>query len=208
MLPISVLDRANMPPSAFDAQGKNGDVRYCTTGRQNTHVTDRREVLYPWHPWFGRLVYVHSVVDKPGDAVFRCNLTGLRSDRLLEVPIWMFDRTACASCRRSVSAHVSLEALKALAGLVFDAACFPLNKYGSPSCNDAASDSEQEIRRLAHAAQNDDDATRVVPGHTVRARDTDTALAKPSRQHAANADTADGTPDSRPRRRSGPGERS
>ena len=77
---------------------------------QNTHVTDRREVLYPWHPWFGRSVYVHYAIDKPGDAVFRCNLTGRRSDRLLEVPIWMFDRAACASCRRSGSAHVGLEA--------------------------------------------------------------------------------------------------
>ena len=192
----------------FGNPGPNGDARCCTSERQNTHVTDRREVLYPWHPWFGRLVYVHSVVDKPGDAVFRCNLTGLRSDRLLEVPIWMFDRTACASCRRSGFAHVGLKALSALAGLVSGAACIPLNKSGSRSRDGAASDSEQEIRRLAHAAQNDDDATRVVPGHTVRARDTDTALAKPSRQHAANADTADGTPDSRPRRRSGPGERS
>ena len=179
-----------------------------TTERQNTHVTDRREVLYPWHPWFGSSVYVHTVVDKPGGAVFRCNLTGRRSDRLLEVPIWMFDRAACASCHRSDSAHVGLEALKALAGLVSDAACVPINKSRSLSRDDAASDSEHEIRRLAHAAQNDDDATRAVSGHPVRARATDTALAKPSPRHAANADTVDGTSDCRTRRRGGQGERS
>ena len=189
-----------MPRLACAWQEPDADVCGCTTERQNTHVTDRREVLYPWHPWFGRSVYVHSVVDKPGDAVFRCNLTGRRSDRLLEVPVWMFDRAACASCRRSGSAHVSLEALSALAGLVFDAACIPLNKSGSPSRVDAASDSEHEIRRLAYAAQNDDNATRAVSGQPVHDRDTDSALAKPSRRHAANADTVDGTPDCGTRR--------
>ena len=74
--------------------------------RQNTHVTDQREVLYPWHPWFDKSVYVHELIDKLGDAVFRCNLTGRRSDRLLEVPVWMFDRAACAACRRVGTAHV------------------------------------------------------------------------------------------------------
>ena len=68
----------------------------CTTERQNTHVTDQLEVLYPWYPWFGKSVYIHSVIDKPEASVFRCNLSGRRSDRLLEVPIWMFDRAACA----------------------------------------------------------------------------------------------------------------
>ncbi len=36
------------------------------------------------------------------------------------------------------------------------------------------------------------DASRAVPGHPVRARDTDTALAKPSRRHAANYAPRDG----------------
>ena len=197
-----------MPDRASARPAMSVVFECCTTERQNTHVTDRREVLYPWHPWFGRSVYVHSVIDTPGDAVFRCSLTGRRSDRPLEVPIWMFDRAACASCRRSGSSHVGLEALRALAGLVSDAACIPLNKSRSRSRDDAASDSEHEIRRLAHAAQIDDDATRSVPGHPVRARDTGTALAKPSRRHAAKADTVDGTPDCRARRRGGQGERS
>lgn len=76
----------------------------------------------------------------------------------------MFEQAACASCRRSGSAHVGLEALRTLAGLVVDTAYIPLNKSGSRPRDDAASDSEHEIRRLVHAAQNDDDATR---RHTV-----------------------------------------
>jgi hypothetical protein len=94
-----------------------GGGRY-TTERQNTHVNDRREVLYRWHPWFGRSVYIHEVIDKTGVAVFRCNLTGGRSDRSLEVLVWMFDRAACAGCRGVDTAHVGLDTLTVLAELV------------------------------------------------------------------------------------------
>jgi len=137
-------------------------VPHCRTERQNTHVIDRREVLYRWHPWFGRSVYVHEVIDKPGAAVFRCNRTGSRLDRSLEVAVWMFDRTACAACRLVDTAHVGLDALRTLAGLVCDAGWISVYRSGSPSRVGATSESEREIRRLAYAAQNDDDATRAM----------------------------------------------
>src|SRR6266536_6713895 len=35
----------------------------CTTRLRNTHGTEEREVLYPWHPWYGCLVRIHEVVD-------------------------------------------------------------------------------------------------------------------------------------------------
>ena len=107
----------------------------------------------------------------------------------------MFDRAACTACCRVDTAHVGLDTLKALAGLVCDIDCESFNKSDSPSRVDAALDSEHEIRRLAYAAQNDDDATRTVPGQPVHDRDANPALAEPPRQHAANADTVDGTPD-------------
>jgi len=34
------------------------------TRRQNAHVTEHREVLYPYHPWFGLTVHVHQTVEK------------------------------------------------------------------------------------------------------------------------------------------------
>lgn len=166
----------------------------CTTKRQNTHIIDRREVLYRWHPWFGRSVYVDEVIDKLGDAVFRCKLTGDLSDRSLEVPIWMFDRTACAACRRADTAHVGLEALRALAELVCDAGT-SVDISGSPSRVGAALDSEHEIRRLANATQNNEYATRAFPGQPVYARDPNSAMAKPSRRHATSADAVDGATD-------------
>lgn len=32
--------------------------------QHNAHVTERRDVLYPWHPWFGMTVHIHQVVEK------------------------------------------------------------------------------------------------------------------------------------------------
>jgi len=107
-----------------DSPEHYGVVWCCTTERQNTHVIDMREVLYPWHPWFGRSIYAHEVIDKSGDAVFRCNLTGRPSDRLLEVPVWMFDRAACAVCRRVDMAYADSDALSALARLIRDVGRF------------------------------------------------------------------------------------
>jgi len=62
----------------------------CTTEQQDTHGTEVRELSYPWHPWSGRLIHIHQVLDK-GIAVFRCSLTGDADGRWLEIPVWMFD---------------------------------------------------------------------------------------------------------------------
>src|SRR5690606_21503888 len=78
-------------PPGSDSRARSVASRCCTTRRQNTHGTEVRELLYPWHPWFGRLVHVHEVLVKD-EAVFRCSLSGAFSDRLIEVPSWMFDR--------------------------------------------------------------------------------------------------------------------
>ncbi|PSH55580.1 hypothetical protein CU103_30600 [Phyllobacterium sophorae] len=61
------------------------------TQRQNAHGTIERKLLYPWHPWSGHVVKVHEVIDKADGDFFRCSLTGLVSDRWLEIPSWMFD---------------------------------------------------------------------------------------------------------------------
>ena len=135
------------------------------------------------------------MIDKPGVAVFRCNLTGGRPDRSLEVPVWMFDRAACAGCRRVDTAHVGLDTLTVLADLVSHAGRSSFDKSDSSSCAGAALDSEPTIRRSANAAQNDDDATRAVSGDPLHSCDTNPALAKPARRHAAIANAADGAPD-------------
>jgi hypothetical protein len=81
---------------AFFLQGRRGVCDGCTTRLENAHGTEFRELLYPWHPWFGLRIGVHEVIEKSEDVVFRCSLSGSDADRWLEVPAWMFDRLTCA----------------------------------------------------------------------------------------------------------------
>ena len=90
-----------------------------TTRFENAHRTVLREVLYRHHPWFGRRVCVHGAVDKASDVVFRCTLDGSQADRWLEVPAWMFDRTACPDAELlTAQPFVSIDALAALSALL------------------------------------------------------------------------------------------
>src|SRR5712664_4922435 len=59
-------DRSRLDPGC-DRQGSNADGGHCTTTFENAHRTVLREVLYRYHPWFGRRVSVHGTVDKADD---------------------------------------------------------------------------------------------------------------------------------------------
>src|ERR1700737_2295519 len=92
---------------------------HYTTTFENAHRTVLREVLYRHHPWFGRRVCIHGAVDKDGFVVFRCTLEASQADRALEVPAWMFDRTACPDPGLlAAQPYVSIEALAALSALL------------------------------------------------------------------------------------------
>src|SRR6267378_3491169 len=91
----------------------------CTTRFENAHRIVLREVLYRHHPWFGRRVCIHGAVDKDGFVVFRCTLEESQADRWLEVPAWMFDRTACPDPGLlAAQPYVSIETLAALSALL------------------------------------------------------------------------------------------
>src|SRR5215468_6255380 len=105
-------------PAASGSPAGNAGVLNCTTTFENAHRTVPREVLYRHHPWFGRRVCVHGSVDKADDVVFRCTLDGSQADRWLEVPAWMFDRTACPDAELlTAQPFVSIDALAALSAL-------------------------------------------------------------------------------------------
>src|SRR5215472_7812057 len=74
------------------------------TKLENAHGTEFGELLYPWHPWTGLRIGLHESVSKPDGIVFRCRLYGRR----LEIPAWMFDRSACARVRVAADAHVDI----------------------------------------------------------------------------------------------------
>jgi hypothetical protein len=89
----SRLDRASCH------QGSNAGGGDCTTQQGNTHGTEEREVLYVFHPWAGCIVHIREVIKKPTGDVVCCSRDGDGTGRCLELPMWMFDRAACAAVR-------------------------------------------------------------------------------------------------------------
>jgi hypothetical protein len=84
-------------------------------------VTEEREVVYPWHPWFGLVVHVHQALDKRASAYFRCSLDAGMTGRWLEVPAWMFERATCLPMQLADSPRVNGLALEVLKTLLADA---------------------------------------------------------------------------------------
>src|SRR5262249_56144245 len=89
-----------------------------------------------------------------GGTVFRCSLSGSDADRWLEVPAWMFDRSACARVRVAADAHVDLAALTALAALLRHALD---NRFASSNAplSGVSSLSRDQNREEAHATPNE-----------------------------------------------------
>jgi hypothetical protein len=166
----------------------------CTTKLENTHGTEFRELLYPWHPWFGLRVGVHDAIEKSDALVFRCNLSGSDADRWLEIPSWMFDRSACAKVRVVADAHADLAALTLLAALlrqVLNDRCASSNAlflgasslsreenrgelYATPDEADAGATPRAATNRLIRRRTADDDRQHA---GVVRAAERDTSSA-------------------------------
>ena len=93
-------------------------VQRCTSRQQNAHITESRVVLYRWHPWHGRSVFIFGTVTKGEQAVFRCALEPADAARPLEVPQWMFDAAACCRVVLAATPSVSVEVLRELDQLI------------------------------------------------------------------------------------------
>jgi len=98
----------------FPCGGRDGCGRRDTSRQSNTHSTESREIRYPWHPWYGRSVWIHGAFVKGGQAVYRCSLEQNHEARLFEIPQWMFDSGACCRVHRAENAAVNCAALQAL----------------------------------------------------------------------------------------------
>src|SRR6516162_3614461 len=85
----------------------------CTRRRDNAHKIEELEVLYQWHPWFGRVVQANAVMRRHPD----CS----EGRRRLELPRWMFDRAACLAIRMAASPRVDTAALITLKTCLADA---------------------------------------------------------------------------------------
>ena len=97
---------------------RNDGGRGCTTRSHKTHISDRREVCYRWHPWTGRPVLVVSTFTRAGRTMLRCRLNDDDPTPPLELPDWMFDRVACGRMNLTTAPFVTLEHLLALRALL------------------------------------------------------------------------------------------
>jgi hypothetical protein len=95
-------------------------------------------------------VAVHEAIGKADGKVFRCTLSGLASDRWLEVPAWMFERIICPDQRHLVtSPFASMRALTALSHMISSAS---QNLRAEPDAlpSVASGSSHDQNRREAH----------------------------------------------------------
>src|SRR5215831_9714990 len=113
VLPSGRRAESTRPSSAIDAY----DSR-CTTKQPNTHNTESRKLLYPWHPWHGRSVWVHRTMVKNGIAIFFCSLEKIATAGLLEIPQWMFDAAAYYEMHLAPTPAIYIETMLDLKRLV------------------------------------------------------------------------------------------
>jgi hypothetical protein len=178
-----------------------GGGRY-TTRRGNAHRTEKREVLYPWHPWAGCTVRIHEVMDKAAGVVARCSHDDGAAGRLLELPLWMFDRSACAPMRVETLAHVDIAALRALRALLDATVIDGVGVGGTPSNAPvwgAVKASHDQNRGEAHATptaastrpSKRNSAVRSIHHGERRPCDTDAGMADAASANAPGSDDAD-----------------
>ena len=89
-----------------------------------THGTgsgDEVAVAYAWHPWAGRLVRVHEVIERTTGTSARCGLVDAAVDRVQEIPVWMLDAAVCRSMRAATEPVAAVSALLTLRSLLSEA---------------------------------------------------------------------------------------
>jgi hypothetical protein len=195
-------------------QGSNAVGGRCTTRRENAHRTEERKVLYSWHRWAGCIVHIHEVIEKATGNVVRCSRDGA-SDRLLELPLWMFDRAVCVPMRVETFPQADIAALQALRALL-DATAIDGAAVGLASSNvpvsRAARVSHDQNRGEVHATptaastrlSKRDAAVRFFRSGEQRPRGTDAGMADAARTNAPGSDGVDDAPHLRSRGRRSP----
>jgi hypothetical protein len=87
----------------------------------STAVGDEIAIAYCWHPWAGRTVRVHEVIERTTGVAARCSLVDAAVARVQEIPVWMLDAAACCQTRLAAKPAAALSALAALRMLLLEA---------------------------------------------------------------------------------------
>ena len=149
-------------------------------GKRKRNPKPARRILYPWHPWAG-----HRPSRVGLETGWHC-LSLSPHGRRLEIPAWMFDRSACARVRVAADAHVDLWALAALTALLHSASSNPPLSGASELSHDQ---NQGEVHATADRA-----ASEATPGTTadrpVRRRTAERDWQHAGVVHAADGDTS------------------
>ena len=149
------------------------------------------------------------MIEKVAGDVARCSHAGA-ADRLLELPIWMFDRSACAPMRVEAFPRVDIAALQVLRVLL-DATAIEGVAVGLASSNarvpGAARVSHDQNRGEVHATptaastrpSKRDAAVRLIRHEERRQRGTDAGMADAASTNAPGSDGAADAPHLRSR---------
>ena len=114
-LAVALTDSTASPSPGIGASW-SGD----TTRQLNTHNLGSCEVHYPWHPWYGRTLWVYGTRAGRAQAAARCGLEPTQGSKSLEVPVWVLETTSCATMRLAESPQVDCVALQSLKTLLYD----------------------------------------------------------------------------------------
>src|SRR5215213_7406251 len=182
-------------------------VRRCRTQRHKTHSTASAAdvtVAYTWHPWHGRSVRAHEVVERATGSWARCGLAGADAARLREIPAWMLDASVCRSMRKSAAPVAALSALAALRALLSEV----MASAAAGSVPAAAVASRGQERGDRHAPPPSPASETRAPARTLRGGPAADAargarVGPPAGTGQARGDDADDPAAGRPRRRHG-----
>ncbi len=135
----------------------------CTNRLHKTHGTaigGETTVVYGWHPWSGRSIRLHEVIERTAGASARCSLVDAFVVRVQEFPVWMLDATVCRSTHSATEPVAALGALTALAGLLREATRHT-RADAVPSVEVASPESQGE-RRAATAPSSAPEAASTI----------------------------------------------
>ena len=184
----------------------------CGTRRHKTHSTASSAVTvaYAWHPWSGRPVRAHEVVERATGAWARCSLDDADVVRLREIPTWMLDASVCRSMGRAAAPVAALSALVGLRALLSEAMASAA--AGQPAAAIASRAHEHGDRHAPPPPPASDAGApaRSLPRGPAAGGVRGTRVGRPAGSGPARADGADDPPAGHTRRRrdaAGPGRR-
>lgn len=147
---------------------------------QKTHNLsfEPRQVCYPWHRWYGRIILTRRAGGAHADVAYFCKLPESPHDvMLVEIPKWMFDAAHCATIRLVDDPQVDCGTLRTLKSTISEQRVSVKAVVLQPQVSRQAGDGDTDDIDSPSKSKNTTGAVRRAAG-----------LAKLERSHRADAE--------------------